>query len=196
MRKRPVALTHGRVTLDTLLFKGGILAVGGTIRADPAGPAPAGAVGGKLLAVLVHEFGIQEFTGHDGGGPVFLIGLRPGDLGENGAVRPGGCLAAARRLDGNVIAENNAHAFPIQTVGNGNHGPVFKAFGNLQTIGRGGRLRFFRNGRSRAQAQQAQGGQQGGQTSWQTSRAGAHAVRQRERRARHVAGYRNSNLYY
>lgn len=29
MRKRPVALAHGRVTFNALLFKGGILAVGG-----------------------------------------------------------------------------------------------------------------------------------------------------------------------
>ena len=155
-------MTDGGMTFDTFLFKGRVLAVGGAVGPFPAGPAPAGAVGGELFAVLEHELGVQELAGHHGSGPVFLTGLGPGHLGDDGAVGPGRSLAAAGRLDGDVIAQDDAHAFPVQTVGNGDHRPVFKTFRDLEAIGGGGRFLFLRDSRRRAQAEQAQGGQQGG----------------------------------
>lgn len=95
MRECPVPVTDRGMAFDTFFFKRRVLAVRGAIGPYPAGPAPAGAVGGEFFAVLEHEFGIQQLAGNHGRGPVFFIGLGPGHLGDDGAVRPGRCLAAA-----------------------------------------------------------------------------------------------------
>jgi len=115
MGKHPVAVLDWCMAAETLLDEVCILAVGLLFLAKPAGKSPT--AGRRIfLAVLDHEFRVDERTGFNGGPPLFMLAVFPDHLGQHGPFGPGIGLTFPGGLDGHVVAERGPDGVVVGTL--------------------------------------------------------------------------------